>query len=245
MKGTGSLAVWAILISLCLTAVSAPAADAPQGPTFRNLTRKYFKDGDGKALAELVGFQQPPQKVIALKYKVVMLARDDDGKAVDRVLWSMHPEVKVFLPEGIGFAPYRVPGSEDLADVTLAALADHRLALWAKHGCVAVGRNLLAAFDLIDVANKGAELYLLCKSAGVEPEGLSEDELKALALAHRGIAMEIAHHTALLVDVPSHHAERFAHAVQQPHQVIGGLLRLPRETAKIAKQHGDHRFTGG
>ena len=92
----------------------------------------------------------------------------------------MHPEVKVFLPEGVGFAPYRCPGSSELAAATVEALRDHRLCLWEKHGCVAVGPDVVEAFDLIDTADKAAEIYLLCRGAGHEPQGLSPEQLDEL-----------------------------------------------------------------
>jgi len=38
----------------------------------------------------------------------------------------------------------------------------------------------LVAFDYIDVANKGAKLYLKCLSAGFEPEGVTKEEMKIL-----------------------------------------------------------------
>lgn len=50
--------------------------------TFRDLARKYFKDGEGSDLAKLVGYSRPVKEVIALEYKVLLFA---DGKetAVD------------------------------------------------------------------------------------------------------------------------------------------------------------------
>jgi len=107
-----------------------------------------------------------PTHLIALT-QIESLAR---GDALNQLLWSMHPEVKVFLPEGVGFAPYRCPGSSELAAATVEALRDHRLCLWEKHGCVCVGRDLTEAFDLIDTADKAAQIYLLCRGAGQEPQ---------------------------------------------------------------------------
>jgi rhamnulose-1-phosphate aldolase len=117
-----------------------------------------------------------PTHLIALTH-IESLARED---ALNQLLWSMHPEVKVFLPEGVGFAPYRCPGSTELAAATVEALRDHRLCLWEKHGCVSVGRDVVEAFDLIDAANKAAEIYLLCRGAGHEPQGLDAEQLDEL-----------------------------------------------------------------
>jgi rhamnulose-1-phosphate aldolase len=117
-----------------------------------------------------------PTHLIALT-QIESLARQD---VLTQLLWSMHPEVKVFLPEGVGFSPYRCPGSAELGAATVEALRDHRLCLWEKHGCLAVGRDVFEAFDLIDTANKAAEIYLLCRGAGYEPQGLSPEHLDEL-----------------------------------------------------------------
>ncbi len=118
-----------------------------------------------------------PDDLIALTH----LPQYGDERALNQLLWSMHPEVKIVIPEGIGFAPYRPPGSDALADVTLAALAEHRVAVWEKHGCVAVGAGPAEAFDLIDTVNKAAGICFLCKGAGFEPEGLTRNQVAELA----------------------------------------------------------------
>lgn len=100
--------------------------------------------------------------------------------ALNRLLWAMHPEVKIFLPEGVGLASYRRPGSEDLADVTVNAMTHHRVVVWEKHGCTAIGTDVFEAFDLIDTVNKAAEIFFICKSAGYEPQGLSDEQLAEL-----------------------------------------------------------------
>ena len=60
-------------IGVCLAVASAKADDV----TFRDLARKYFKDGDGADLAKLVGYSQPVKQVIALEYKVLLF---ENGK---------------------------------------------------------------------------------------------------------------------------------------------------------------------
>ncbi len=100
--------------------------------------------------------------------------------AVNDVLWGMHPEVKVFIPEGAGLVPYLRPTSEELAEATAAALAGHRIVVWAKHGALAVGQSVAEAFDLIDTLNKAARIFLLCRSAGLDPTGLTAAQLDEL-----------------------------------------------------------------
>jgi rhamnulose-1-phosphate aldolase len=117
-----------------------------------------------------------PTHLIALSHAADLASEE----ALNRVLWGMVPEVKVFVPEGVGLAPYRLPGTEALADVTVAALARHRVIMWEKHGCLAVERNVQEAFDLIDTLDKAARIYLLCRAAGFTPQGLSDEAVRDL-----------------------------------------------------------------
>ncbi|MDC0610247.1 rhamnulose-1-phosphate aldolase [Vibrio sp.] len=94
--------------------------------------------------------------------------------------WKMLPEVRAFVPKGVGMIPYCLPSSEELADRTTASLLTHDVAIWEKHGATASGNDVLVAFDYIDVANKGAKLYLKCLSAGFDPEGVTEENMAIL-----------------------------------------------------------------
>jgi rhamnulose-1-phosphate aldolase len=99
-------------------------------------------------------------------------------------LWRMHPEARVAVARGVGFVPYVLPGSEELALATVEALAKgHDVAMWAMHGCVAVGPDAMAAFDAIDTLNKAATLLLLCLAAGHRPMGLTLRHLDDLKTA--------------------------------------------------------------
>jgi rhamnulose-1-phosphate aldolase len=117
-----------------------------------------------------------PDHLLALTH----ISRCLDTETLNHLLWSMHPEMKIVMPDGVGLVPYRLPGSEDLAEATVDILAHHRLVLWEKHGCVAVGRDVFEAFDLIDTAEKSAKVFLMVKSAGFEPEGLTAAQLDEL-----------------------------------------------------------------
>jgi len=106
-----------------------------------------------------------------------------DEELLNNSLWSMLPEVRVFIPRGIGIAPYSLPGSELLADDTVKVLRNRDVALWEKHGAVSTGRDALEAFDFIDVANKGAMIYLKCLASGFVPQGMSTDQMEELVRA--------------------------------------------------------------
>jgi rhamnulose-1-phosphate aldolase len=95
----------------------------------------------------------------------------------------MHPEAVIFLPEGVGLVPYARTGSEALAVATVASLARHDVVIWEKHGVLAVGDSPHAALDRIDIVAKSARIWFLCRNAGYDPAGLSDDQLAELRAA--------------------------------------------------------------
>lgn len=104
----------------------------------------------------------------------------NDEAAFNYALWKMCPEIKLYVPRGVGCAEYARYGTEELANLTLEALTNHDVVLWEKHGALATGVDMEEAFDFLDVANKGAKLLLLAWSAGFDPEGLSGEQLDEL-----------------------------------------------------------------
>lgn len=120
-----------------------------------------------------------PVELIALSHHKVL--GHDEG-ALNKALWSMLPEVRIYLPKGICLAPYELPGSKALAKLTVDGLKKNNVVLWAKHGALATGTDAVDAFDYIDVANKGAKIYLKCLQSGFVPEGMSDEEMKGLEI---------------------------------------------------------------
>ena len=102
-----------------------------------------------------------------------------DEKLLNKVLWSMLPEVRAHVPRGIAITPYTIPGSNALAELTLEGLRRRDVVIWNKHGATASGIDAVVAFDYIDVANKGAAILLKCLGSGFEPEGIGPKEMKA------------------------------------------------------------------
>jgi rhamnulose-1-phosphate aldolase len=118
-----------------------------------------------------------PTELIALTHCPPFL----EPGTLTKMLWSMIPETRVFVPRGVGLIPYRMTGTAELARETIKALVNHDVVLWEKHGVLAVGEDILSCFDTIDTLTKSAQIYLAAKMAGFEPQGLSDvqlDELK-------------------------------------------------------------------
>jgi rhamnulose-1-phosphate aldolase len=119
--------------------------------------------------------------------ELIALTQYPDHKSVEslnHVLWGMHPETMIFVPEGIGFVPYTLPGSEVIAKQSIRSFEQHDIVVWEKHGVFSIGLTLSDTFDKIDILCKAAKIYFLCSGAGFVPEGLSLsqlDELKTLS----------------------------------------------------------------
>ena len=100
------------------------------------------------------------------------------GDEMTKVLWSMIPETLAFAPLGIGIVPYAMPGSLELADATLELIKKHDVVLWEKHGTVAVGTDIMDAFDQTDVLCKAANIYMCARNMGSEPDGMTDEEMR-------------------------------------------------------------------
>lgn len=99
---------------------------------------------------------------------------------LNRQLWMMCPEIKVFVPKGIHCTPYALSSTSALAKVTIEAFKTRNVSLWEKHGATSTGEDVEKAWDYLDVANKGAKLLFTAWSAGFEPAGLSNEQLTEL-----------------------------------------------------------------
>jgi rhamnulose-1-phosphate aldolase len=132
--------------------------------------------------------RRSPHRAVVHSHPTESLVLSHDPRLADearlnRVLWAMHPEVAVVVPEGVALVPYVMPGTAAQGAAAGAAMERHDVALWARHGAVAVAADFADAFDLLDMVNKAARMLLLCRAAGYEPEGLSDAEVEALRRA--------------------------------------------------------------
>jgi rhamnulose-1-phosphate aldolase len=120
-----------------------------------------------------------PTEIIAMTH----LAQFKSADALNKVLWSMMPEAVFTFPEGVGFAPYQMTGTDALEQETVRVVRQHRVCVWEKHGCLAVGADVQSAFDVLDTVNKCARIFFLCKHAGQDPEGIPPHEVEAIRKA--------------------------------------------------------------
>jgi len=82
-------------------------------------------------------------------------------ETLNNLFFSMHPETKMFVPDGAGFIPFAIPGSDKLAQATARSFETHQAVVWENHGCMAAGRGIADAFDTIDLLAKAAGIWFM------------------------------------------------------------------------------------
>lgn len=117
-----------------------------------------------------------PIELVAMSHNKKFLGKD----VLTHLLWSMIPETKAFCPLGLGIVPYHISGSTELAEATLKELEDYDVVLWEKHGVFAKGRDVMDAFDQIDVLSKSAKIYVSARNMGFEPDGMTDAQMQEL-----------------------------------------------------------------
>ena len=112
------------------------------------------------------------------------IPRYQDEQYLNTHLLRWQPETIVNLPEGIGFIPFRLPGSPELMTANVEALGHHRVVIWAKHGVMARSDvSVKRAADRVEYAETAAKYEYLNLGVGEIGEGLSADELRAICSA--------------------------------------------------------------
>jgi rhamnulose-1-phosphate aldolase len=109
------------------------------------------------------------------------IPRYQDEKYLNTHLLRWQPETIINLPEGIGFIPFRLPGSPELMAGNIESLRTHRVVIWAKHGVMARSDvSVKRAADRVEYAETAAKYEYLNLSVGEIGEGLSLDEVRAI-----------------------------------------------------------------
>ena len=152
-------------------------ADKPILPTSElasHLALQDYLKGSGSSYKATL--HTHPIELVAMSH----IRRFCSSHALTSTLWSMIPETLAFAPLGLGFIPFNTPGTVELADATLKEIGTYDVVLWEKHGTVAVGTDMLDAFDQTDVLNKAAKIYLAARQLGEEPEGMTFTQMKEI-----------------------------------------------------------------
>jgi len=109
------------------------------------------------------------------------IKRYQDVDYLNTHLLRWQPETIINLPEGIGFIPFRIPGSPQLMEGNVQALRNHRIVVWAKHGAMARSDvSVKRAADRIEYAETAARYEYLNLGVHEIGEGLSADEIRLI-----------------------------------------------------------------
>ena len=154
-------------------------ADTPVAPTSELPSHLAVHDSLlAKGSPYRASLHTHPIELVALTHSRKWMEPD----AATRMLWSMIPETRVFCPKGLGMVPYLLPSSVELAEATVRTLDEgYDVVMWEKHGVFAVDRDIMDAFDQVDVLNKAALIYIAARGMGFEPEGMTPAQMKELA----------------------------------------------------------------
>jgi rhamnulose-1-phosphate aldolase len=79
---------------------------------------------------------------------------------INKLLAAIHPEFRLFIPEGVALIPYMESGTLDIAKKTIELSRGKRSMIWEKHGMICFEKDLNSAFDLMDIVAKQAAIYL-------------------------------------------------------------------------------------
>ncbi len=106
------------------------------------------------------------------------ISRYQDEKYLNRHILRWQPEGIVQLHDGVGYIPFKVPGSNDLMKANVEMLRTHRIVLWAKHGVMSRSEtSVKRACDLVEYAETGAHYeYMNLTNHGLA-DGLSDEEI--------------------------------------------------------------------
>lgn len=102
-------------------------------------------------------FHTHPTELIAITHRM----DENQEPLMNQIMQTMHSEYQRYYPHGIGLLDRIQPGSLSLAEQTSRKIVKQPLVLWKNHGSFSIGSDLQVAFDLVELANKIAQLFLL------------------------------------------------------------------------------------
>jgi len=109
------------------------------------------------------------------------IPRYQDPHYLNTHLLRWQPETIINLPEGLGLAGFKVPGSPELMAANVELLRKHSVVVWAKHGVMARSDiSVKRAADRVEYAETAAKYEYLNLCAGEIGEGLSPEEIRAI-----------------------------------------------------------------
>jgi rhamnulose-1-phosphate aldolase len=94
-----------------------------------------------------------PPEIIAFTHII------KNEKKINSILKEMLNEMKIFLPEGVGFIEHLEAGSEKLSIATVKKFKSYTISFWEKHGIISSGETLNHALDNIEIVNQAVKIF--------------------------------------------------------------------------------------
>jgi rhamnulose-1-phosphate aldolase len=104
-----------------------------------------------------------------------------DTARLTSLLWQMHSECLIMLPDGVEYIPWLMPGSAALAEATAKAFEKRRAVVWQYHGIVAAGPDLDQTLGIIHIIEKTCGLFLQAKASGGIKSKITKQQLIDIA----------------------------------------------------------------
>lgn len=104
-----------------------------------------------------------------------------DEKELTLDLWRVITEAIILFPDGIGYVPWCVCGTKEIADKTLEKMRDRRIVIWGYHGVFTTGKSMHDAFGLLELVDKCCEVWLAVEASGRNNPGIDDAGLRAAA----------------------------------------------------------------
>lgn len=153
-----------------LTKEGRPTSELPSH-LMNHEVKKRVSNGSHRVI-----YHAHPVNLIALTFVLPL-----DNKTFTRTLWSTMTECPIVFPDGVGVVPWMVPGGRDIAVETSRLMESFDVAVWAYHGIFCSGVDFDLTFGLMDTVEKSAEIVLKVLSTGNQLQGITSDDLRAIA----------------------------------------------------------------
>ena len=124
-----------------------------------------------------VVYHAHPSNIIALTFVLPL-----SDEVFTRELWEMFPECPLVFPEGVGVAPWMVPGGRAIAEATGDLMKRYNIVVWAHHGVFCAGEDPDAAFGLMHTVEKSAEILMKVLAVpGGKKQTVAPEQLRRLS----------------------------------------------------------------
>lgn len=116
--------------------------------------------------------------LIAFSHIKFMLFRRE--RKINRLLFSLLPELIIKLPEGISILRFILPGSSKLAYCTSKAMLKTSVCLWQNHGIILRGKTLNDITSRLELLDHAVQIYTLINQMRIKPRILSRHTIRRL-----------------------------------------------------------------